>query len=52
MKVLDTLTYWKVHFDGYDFRYLVQSCFNSVNQQSKQFKNNMTGLGYLLRDTI
>ena len=36
VKVLDKLTYWKV-------RCLIQSYFNSVDQQSKQFKNNMLG---------
>ena len=43
VKALDKLTDWKVPFDGYDIRCLVQSYFNSIDQQSKQFKNNMPG---------
>ena len=43
VRALDKLTDWKVPFDGYDIRCLVQSYFNSIDQQSKQFKNNMPG---------
>ena len=43
MRALDKLTDWKVAFDVYDIRCLVQSYLNSIDQQSKQFKNNMPG---------
>ena len=43
VKALDKLTNWKVPIDGYDIRCLVQSYFNSTDQQLKQFKNNMPG---------
>ena len=43
VRALDKLSDWKVPFDGYEIRYLVQSYFNSIDQQSKQFKNNMLG---------
>ena len=43
VRALDKLTDGKVLFDGYDIRCLVQAYFNSVEQQSKQFKNNMEG---------
>ena len=40
VRALDKLTDWKVPFDGYDIRCLVQSYFTSIDQQSKQFKDN------------
>ena len=43
VRALDKLTDWKVPFDSYDIRFLVQSYFNSIDQQSKQFKNDMPG---------
>ena len=43
LRALDKLTDWKVPFDGYDIRCLVQSYFNSIDQQSKQFMDNMPG---------
>ena len=43
VRALDKLTDWKVPFDGYDIRCLVQSYFNSIDHQSKQFKDNMPG---------
>ena len=43
VRALDKLNDWKVPFDGYDIRCLVQSYFNSVDHQSKQFKDNMPG---------
>ena len=43
VRALDKLTDWKVPFHGCHVRCLVQSSFNSIDQQSKQFKNNMPG---------
>ena len=43
VRALDELTDWKVPFDGCDIRCLVQSYFNSIDQQSKQFENNILG---------
>ena len=35
VRALDKLTDWKVPFDGYNIRCLVQAYFNSADQQSK-----------------
>ena len=43
VRALHKLTDWKVPFDGYDIRCLVQSYFNSLDHKSKQFKDNMPG---------
>ena len=43
VRALDKLTDWKVPFHRCHIRCLVQSSFNSIDQQSKQFKNNMPG---------
>ena len=44
---LDSLTNWKISFDGFSVRYLVKAYLDQEKLQTKNFKNNFPGPDWL-----